>query len=43
LVLLTPNVRIEKGPDQRLAALVFVAMLVMLLVEALDAYHRRWR
>jgi hypothetical protein len=25
-----------------LGAIVFTAMLVMLLVEALDAYHRRW-
>jgi hypothetical protein len=41
LVLLTPNVRIEKGPDQGLVALVFVAMLVMLLAEILDAYGRR--
>jgi hypothetical protein len=26
-----------------LAALVFAAMLVVTLAEALDAYHRRWR
>jgi hypothetical protein len=26
-----------------LAALVFGAMLVVLVAEALDAYHRRWR
>jgi hypothetical protein len=30
------------GRSER-AALVFGAMLVALLAEALDAYHRRWR